>query len=530
MKRLAQLIEELNATTRTNDKRDAIVRFLQDATDADKVWLIAMFTHRRPRRLVNTTLIRQWCMEVTGLPNWLFDEAYHHTGDLSEAMALMLPEQDGSLDVPFSDVMQEVVRLQAATEDQKKQFVLHYWNGLNQSTCYVFHKLIVGSFRSGVSENLMIQALATFTGKDVQTVAHLISGNWNPATTRFSELLHDEHKSADASKPYPFYLAYALEQQVSELGAVDDWQIEWKWDGIRGQLVRRSGQIHLWSRGEELITEKFPEIQAINALLPDGTVLDGEILTWKEGHPLAFQTLQTRVTRKNVTKKQLAEAPVAFMCYDLLEWAGEDYRSKPLSERREQLHCFITSLHQSILVLSPTIHVAEWRELDELIMTSRERGCEGFMLKRKNSVYQAGRRRGDWWKWKVQPLTVDAVMIYAQKGSGKRSSLYTDYTFAVKDGEKLVPFAKAYSGLADKEIAVVDKFIKANSIEQFGPVRTVRPELVFEIAFEGIAASPRHKSGVAVSFPRILRQRTDKSPEEVNTLEDLQQLLQHYGK
>jgi DNA ligase-1 len=317
---------------------------------------------------------------------------------------------------------------------------------------------------------------------------------------------------------------------VADLGNPADWQAEWKWDGIRGQLIRRSGQIYLWSRGEELITDKFPEIQSLFSLLPEGVVLDGEVLTYRDGMPLSFQYLQTRVTRKTVSKKQLTEAPVVFMAYDLLELEGQDLRSRPMEQRRALLENLVSTLRHPHLVLSPLVIFSAWTEIVDLMPTARDRGCEGYMLKRKGSIYQAGRRRGDWWKWKIDPLTIDAVLIYAQRGSGKRSSVYSDYTFAVRDDDKLVTFAKAYSGLTDLEIASVDKFIRANSLESFGPVRTVKPELVFEIAFEGISASSRHKSGVAVRFPRIVRQRTDKTIAEANTIDELKQLLSLYGK
>lgn len=529
MLRFARLIEELNNTTKTNDKRDALVRYLDAVPDADKVWLVAVFTGRRPKRLVNTTLLRNWCVELTGLPSWLFDESYHSVGDLAEAISLMLPPPATEQTIAVPDLMSDIRKLQKATEEEKKAFVLHHWRHLSKLECFVFNKIIIGGFRSGVSQNLVVQAIASFTGKEAQAVAHLISGQWDPYEVSFADLIHESIIRVDTSKPYPFFLAYALEGKAESLGLPKEWQVEWKWDGIRGQLIRREGQLYLWSRGEDLITERFPEIEMLLPLLPDGIVIDGEVLTYENGRPLAFQALQTRVTRKTITKKQLAEAPVVFMAYDLLEFQGVDIRSKPMSERRQMLEDIVSAVQAPNLILSSLVGFSDWSELDVLLQTARGKGCEGFMLKRKDSIYQAGRRRGDWWKWKIDPLTIDAVLIYAQKGHGKRSSLYTDYTFAVRDGEQLVSFAKAYSGLTDKEIAVVDRFIRQNSVEQFGPVKTVKPELVFEIAFEGIAASNRHKSGVAVRFPRILRQRTDKSVDDINTLDDLKQLLAQYN-
>jgi DNA ligase-1 len=336
-------------------------------------------------------------------------------------------------------------------------------------------------------------------------------------------------------------LAYAIEEEVNTLGEPNEWQAEWKWDGIRGQMIKRNNELFVWSRGEELMTEKFPEYHALKNHLPNGIVLDGEIIPYKssktspdggglEGAPLPFALLQTRIGRKNVTKKQLTEAPITFFAYDLLEYEKQDMRETLLVERRTLLEKIINGINHPALLLSPVIAFTTWEELTNLRMQSRNMGSEGIMLKRKDSIYQVGRKRGDWWKWKIDPLVIDAVMIYAQKGHGRRSSLYTDYTFAVKDGDKLVSFTKAYSGLTDKEFSQVDNFVKRNSLEKFGPVRTVKPELVFEIAFEGIAASSRHKSGVALRFPRINRWRKDKNVDEINTLDDLKKMLELYGK
>jgi DNA ligase-1 len=377
---------------------------------------------------------------------------------------------------------------------------------------------------------MMVNALAKTVNLESSVIAHRISGNWDPSTTSFEELLSEQSTTTDHSKPYPFYLAYALEDGLESLGVPEEWQAEWKWDGIRGQIIKRNNHLFVWSRGEDLITEKFPEYHILTNKLPDGTVLDGEILPYKEGQVLNFSVLQTRIGRKNITKKNLQEAPAGFFAYDLLELNGEDIRHLSLTERRAALETLVNSLQLSFIQLSPIVTFTEWNQLATIREQSRAINSEGLMLKRKGSAYQVGRKRGDWWKWKIDPLTIDAVMVYAQKGTGRRSNLYTDYTFAVKDGEKLVTFAKAYSGLTDKEFAQVDAFVKKNSLEKFGPVRTVKPELVFEIAFEGIAASSRHKSGVALRFPRISRWRTDKKADEINTLEDLKKMLEIYGK
>jgi len=384
----------------------------------------------------------------------------------------------------------------------------------------------------------MVNALARTVDIDPSIIAHRISGNWHASTTDFIELITEHSLNIDFSKPYPFYLAYALDDEPQTLGDPYEWQAEWKWDGIRGQIIKRNDELFVWSRGEELITEKFPEYQILQTCLPNGTVLDGEILSFKasptggglEGAVLSFALLQTRIGRKNVSRKQLQEAPVAFFAYDILELNGEDIRNKTLQERRIELEKIVEHVKNNSLQLSPVIDFDSWEALAKIRERSRDINAEGIMLKRKSSTYQVGRKVGDWWKWKIDPLTIDAVMVYAQKGSGRRSNLYTDYTFAVKNGDELVTFAKAYSGLTDKEFAQVDAFVKRNSIEKFGPVRTVKPELVFEIAFEGIASSNRHKSGVALRFPRIHRWRKDKIVDEINTLDDLKKMLEMYGK
>lgn len=534
MSRFARLVQELGTSTKTNDKLDSLVEYFGNAGDKDKVWVIALFSGRRPRRTVSGTQLTEWCSDLVKLPAWLFAECYLTVGDLSETIALLIPETSPqSTSNPQRDLhyyVEKFLQLEKASETEKKTFILQSWLELSSKERFVFNKLLSSTFRVGVSQKMMVNALAKTVSLEPSVIAHRISGNWDPTTTSFSTLLSENATSTDHSKPYPFYLAYALEDELESLGPPEEWQAEWKWDGIRGQIIKRNDRLFVWSRGEDLITEKFPEYQVLTNKLPDGTVLDGEILPYKDGQVLNFNVLQTRIGRKNITKKNLQEAPAGFFAYDLLELNGEDIRHLSLSERRAALETLINSLQLSFIQLSPIVTFTEWAALATIREQSRAINSEGLMLKRKGSAYQVGRKRGDWWKWKIDPLTIDAVMVYAQKGTGRRSNLYTDYTFAVKDGDKLVTFTKAYSGLTDKEFAQVDAFVKKNSLEKFGPVRTVKPELVFEIAFEGIAASSRHKSGVALRFPRISRWRTDKKTGEINTLEDLKKMLEKYGK
>ena len=527
----ASLVTELGSATKTNDKLDALSRYFKTAGDRDKVWVIALFSGRRPRRAISSGLLQTWCTELMNLPAWLFEESYHTVGDLAETIALLIPEPVGDPRTaqPLFFYIEQLDALRNAPDEEKKAFVLDAWATFNREERFVFNKLITGGFRIGVSQRTMVNALAASLDLEPDKLLHLISGNWDPATTSFDALVHESAAREDLSKPYPFYLAYALEEPPSVLGDPAGWQAEWKWDGIRGQLIHRAGQLFVWSRGEELLNGKFPEYDTLLGKLPASTVLDGEILAFDQGLPLPFSSLQTRIGRKNVTRKQLQEAPVVFVAYDLLEYQGEDYRDKPMDQRRATLVSIVETVNDPALRLSPVIDFAAWTDLARLREDSRDQHAEGVMLKHRQSVYQAGRKRGDWWKWKIDPLTIDCVMVYAMKGHGRRSNLYTDYTFAVRSGDQLVTFTKAYSGLTDAEIAQVDAWVKQNAQEKFGPVRTVPPELVFEIGFEGIAASNRHKSGVALRFPRILRWRKDKPVSEINTLEDLQAMLRQYG-
>jgi DNA ligase 1 len=538
MKQFSALVNILGTSAKTNDKLNALSEYFANANEKDKVWVIALFSGRRPKRAVNSTKLQDWCIELSDLPRWLFEESYHTVGDLAETIALLLPENISSQHAnPLHYYLEKLIAIEKEDEQIKKKFIQNCWMEMNAEERFVFNKLITGGFRIGVSQQTIVNALAKVTKLSSSVIAHRISGNWDPVNISFEELMSENSSSIDHSKPYPFYLAYALDDELISLGEPNEWQAEWKWDGIRGQIIKRNNELFVWSRGEELMTEKFPEYHLLKNFLPDGIAIDGEIIVLAEKRsdnidfaPMPFAALQTRIGRKNISKKQLTEAPVSFIAYDLLEINNEDYRERTMSERRMMLEKIVKEVNQLVLKISPVIEFETWNDLSVIREKSRDVGSEGVMLKRKNSIYQVGRKRGDWWKWKIDPLVIDAVMIYAQKGHGRRSNLYTDYTFAVKDGDKLTTFAKAYSGLTDEEFAQVDNFVKRNSIEKFGPVRTVKPELVFEIAFEGIAASNRHKSGVALRFPRINRWRKDKKAEEINTLDDLKKMLEMYGK
>ncbi len=530
MKDFAALFTALDQTNSTLKKVDALAKYFDRSNDQDKLWAIAILSHRRPKRTVKTTLLREWAAEEGEIPLWLFEEAYHTVGDLAEAIALVVPESSEQQNESLSYWIDLIISLGKEEEETKKTAILAAWHQMDAAERFVFNKLITGGFRMGLSQKLMTRALAKHTGIEESELAHRLMGDWSPQTTTFNELILTKDEKADLSKPYPFYLAYALDGEVSDLGQPNDWFAERKWDGIRGQVIVRDGQVFVWSRGEELVTDRFPEFQSFAEALPHGTVLDGEIIPVVDGIPLAFGLLQRRIGRKTVGKKLLTEIPIHLIAYDLLEYDGKDLRGLPHLERRAMLEKLVRNHPVDRLLLSDLVAFTEWKELTEVRSDSRANHCEGLMIKRKSATYQVGRKKGDWWKWKVDPLVIDAVMIYAQRGHGRRANMYTDFTFAVWKGEQLVPFAKAYSGLTDAEMREVDAFVKKNTIERFGPVRSVHSELVFEIAFEGINASSRHKSGVALRFPRINRWRKDKPKEEANTYKDLIQLLENYGQ
>jgi DNA ligase-1 len=530
MKRFAALFTALDQTTKTSLKIKALADYFRTAPDDDKLWTIALLSGRRPRRVITTSRLREWAAERAGIPLWLFEACYPVVGDLSETIALVLPPNTQDSDLSLSGWIARLRALDTSDDDTRKAAILDAWDRLDAVERFVFNKLLTGGWRMGVSAKLMTRALAQATGVPEAELTHRLMGDWTPDTISFHALVEAPDPTADLSRPYPFYLAYGLEGPPDALGPVTDWLAERKWDGIRGQLILRDGQHFLWSRGEELMTDRFPELARLTDFLPGGTVIDGEVLAFAGDAPLSFNKLQARIGRKSVPKKLLTEAPVILMGYDLLEWGGADWRARPLSERRGQLARAIADLPPDMpLRLSPEVPARDWPDLVAARAASRDLGAEGLMLKRRDAPYLVGRKKGDWWKWKVDPLTIDAVMIYAQAGSGRRATLYTDFTFAVWNGSDLVPFTKAYSGLTDAEFRQITAWVRKNTLERFGPVRRVTPEHVFEIAFEGIQASPRHKSGVALRFPRMLRWRRDKPLAEANTLDDLKAMLAQYG-
>lgn len=521
MKKMLELLKNLDQTTSTLKKVEGLKNYFESVSPEDAAWGLYLISGEKVATKVNRKVLQEAFTEFIGMPMWLFKESYYHVGDSSEAMALLR----GPLKEPLAPpqlhefIENELLTLKNLSEEEKKERFNYWWSHYDEATLFLIHKCFTGGLRMGVSKNLLIQAMSQVAGVDKETMSFRLMGDYKPTAQYYNNLLVQDVTIEQFSKPYPFFLASPTETPEEEFKNWDEWCVEWKWDGIRAQLVKREGEVYLWSRGEELINESFPEILHQASFLPDGTVIDGELLPFKNGKVLSFQELQGRLNRKKVTKKDLDQTPITIMAYDLLEWEGEDLRSRPLSERRKLLE------EVSIFPRSELIHVENIEEAKSLRLESRDRGVEGFMLKRWNSTYQSGRRRGDWWKWKIDPLTIDCVLLYAQSGSGRRSNLYTDYTLAVWKDKELIPVTKAYSGLTDEELSQMDNWIKRNTVEKFGPVRSVKPQHVFEIAFEGIQESGRHKAGVALRFPRILRWRKDKKPEEADSLEDVKKLL-----
>ncbi|WP_350571713.1 ATP-dependent DNA ligase [Pseudomonas sp. H26/SER47-MNA-CIBAN-0231] len=561
MKAFAELYAELDATTSSNAKLAAMQAYFAQAAPEDAAWAVYFLSGGRPRQLVPVRILRELAVAVSGLEPWLFEESYQAVGDLAETISLVLPENPHSSEAGLAEWIEDkLLPLRGETPEYLARQLPMLWAQLDRPSLMLCIKLITGSFRVGVSKSLVTRALASMAGLDSKRVAQRLVGYTDlsnrPNAASYLKLIAPESADEHAQRggqPYPFFLAHALSQPVEEfealLGPASDWQVEWKWDGIRAQVVKRDGKLWVWSRGEELVTERFPEFDVLVHGLPDGTVIDGEIVVWKSTHPTTedafdphsdeppavqpFALLQQRIGRKTLDKKILEEVPVVVLAYDLLEWQGEDWRNQPQVKRRAQLEEVIARCNSPVLLPSPVLTGEDWFDLGRQREASRKLGVEGMMLKARDSLYGVGRTKdmGVWWKWKVDPFSVDAVLIYAQRGHGRRASLYSDYTFAVWDGppessqRSLVPFAKAYSGLTDEEMRQVDSIVRKTTVEKFGPVSSVKPSLVFELGFEGIALSRRHKSGIAVRFPRMLRWRKDKTVEEADSLATLQDLL-----
>jgi DNA ligase-1 len=571
MESFSQLYQTLDQTTSTNAKVQAMVDYFGDASDSDAAWAVYFLSGRRLKRLIGAATLRRWLAECSDLPEWLVEDCYTNVGDLAETIALLtdsfasshtdtaessaLKPVNGNRLPSLTEQVAELQALAKLDEDEQKTRITGWWHTVGYGPCFLLNKLLTGGLRVGVSQLLLARAVAQHADLPRAVILHRLMGEWTPDQAFWQMLISADDGQSVVSRPYPFCLASPLEDEPESLGDIDQWIAEWKWDGIRAQLIRREAQTYLWSRGEELITDRFPEIKALAEQLPDGTVLDGEILPWNANGVMPFSELQRRIGRKTVGKKLLAEVPCIYLAYDCMEASGDDIREMPLSQRRQILEQIVESFVEKVnasvsscsvaetgntktsdsasdkqqcshsLQLSSILSARDWHALAEVRKLSREKMVEGLMLKHVDAPFYTGRKRGQYWKWKIEPYTVDAVMVYAQAGHGRRSNLFTDYTFAVWDNDTLVPIAKAYSGLDNDEINTLDKWIRKHTVERFGPVRSVVAEQVFELAFEGINASTRHKSGIAVRFPRIARWRQDLSARDADTLTDIKKLI-----
>ncbi len=534
MRDFSELYEELDTTTSTTLKVAAMVRYFSAAPPEDAAWATYILSGRRLKRFIGPALLRRWLVEASGLPEWLVEESYARVGDLAETIALLLENSLSAVtvvaDMTLSAWLEDrLLPLREVSEENQRTAIVEWWRTLPCRECFILNKLLTGELRVGVSKSLVVRALSEVLQIDRADIARRIMGEWHPSAEFWQSLQSTTPAATDPAAPYPFFLASPLEESPEALGSINDWLAEWKWDGIRSQLIRRQGKCFLWSRGEELITGQFPEIVTAAACLPDGVVLDGELVAWRDGSIRPFADLQQRIGRKTLSAALLGRVPVRFLAYDLLEHNHNDLRSRPLRERREQLDSVLRTAPE-IFGISAAVPAENWEELASVRAQSRTRAVEGIMLKALDSPYGTGRQRGAWWKWKIDPYSFDGVLLYAQPGQGRRSNLYTDYTFGVWSNGELVPVAKAYSGLSDSEILELDRWIRAHTREKFGPTRQVEQTQVFELAYEGIAASNRHKSGVALRFPRIVRRRPDKPADEADKLTDLQAALALHGR
>ncbi|MFQ4136668.1 ATP-dependent DNA ligase [Nodosilinea sp. PGN35] len=540
MQRFTQLFQDIDATTSTNEKVRSLQAYFQapEAEPADKVWALYLLLGKTRRRTVTSRVLRDVFLQISDIPEWLFKDCYAQVGDSAEVIALLLrdvnlpsPSPPSSPSISLHQWMEEIIPMYRAmaTDDERRDLIVSWWAALDNTEVFVLNKILTGAFRVGASAKLVIKGLAAATGISEAVLAHRLMGDFSPTVEFYTSLTSEAATQNAPSQPYPFFLATSLDEAKFQSEDFERWRAEWKWDGIRAQVIKRDDQVFVWSRGEDLVTEQFPEIEAMMENFPNGIVMDGEILCWQDDMPLSFNHLQKRLGRKKVSKKVMDESPVHFIAYDLLEYGGIDIREKSWGDRTQSLSTLLAvhtapNLHQSI-----PLEFRSFAELAELRQNSRQQGAEGLVVKAIDSPYLVGRKRGYWWKYKVEPMSLDAVLIYAQAGSGKRANLFTDYTFALWQGETLVPFAKAYSGLDNAEIDALDKWIRRHTTERFGPVRSVEPIHVFEIGFEGIAESTRHKSGISVRFPRILRWRKDKPAAEADTLESARELLATFG-
>ena len=525
MKRFVRLYSEVDASNKLLDKLAALRAYFNEAQPEDAAWAVYFLCGRKLKRTCTVGELRTAALALTDIPEWLFEECYVAVGDLAETLARIVPGGNIESDAPLSHWVEDRLCALAAMQERERIPLLQScWRELDTEERLVWNKLITGGFRVGVAEGLVVRALSEVSGVPPHIIAHRLTGDWRPTASFYKSLVSQSDGDISGSL-YPFHLAHPLESEVESLGPAKEWLVEWKWDGARCQIIKRLGHTMLWSRGEEMLHEQFPELQSAAVQLSGDFVLDGEIVAWNNDRAAPFANLQRRLTRKSARREFSRRFPVVYQAFDLLERNGVDCRALPLFERKRMLEELLGDAASSSLFRIATSNPPfSWDDVAAMRSSARDFGMEGVMLKRGASAYGVGRVRGDWWKWKLDPYQVDAVLVYAQSGHGQRAGLFTDYTFALWQDGELKPFAKAYSGLTKAEIKELDEFVRQNTKEKFGPVRRVTPQLVFEIAFEGASLSSRHKSGVAVRFPRIVRWRRDKQPGEADDMQVLRAL------
>ena len=551
------LINNLEQCNSTKKKINLISVFIKDIDPRDGSWILLLLMSSRQKRVITGRRLKDILQASFRMPSWLIDDCFAQVGDSAETISLLWPQLKSELtdaNIECSEVYNKLFNepkeskplhwwmetllpaIKDATETTQNRLILKLWSDIADQDHYLTNKLITGGFRNGVSKGLVVKSIAKAYKLDESTVLERLMKPIEINNIWFQELTHPVsiNRTDRGAIPYPFYLASPVEIEKIKETPPADWRLEYKWDGIRGQLIKRDTGAYLWSRGEELVNHVFPEIIEMAENLPDGTVLDGEILCWQKDvrKPMAFASLQRRLGRKTVNKKLLKECPTVFLAYDILEHKSIDIRAYNLRDRLKLLESVQLNYNHPCLVIDNEKEFAEWEELIQLRDRARLEGAEGLMIKKISSHYLSGRKRGYWWKYKHDPMTLDAVLIYAQAGTGKRANLFTDYTFALWDNSnknskdrKLVTFAKAYSGLNNSELMELDKWIRTHTIERYGPTRVVEQKQIFEIAFEGVMESKRHKCGLAVRFPRIHRWRIDKPVMEADCIEQAQALL-----
>jgi len=521
----ASLFFHLDQKRSDAEKILAIAEFFKQADDHERIWSLALLTGQLRKRYCKTSLLKSWACEVSEIPDWLFEESYRVVGDQMETISKILAgETRSNQDTSLKEWTDCLRTFSSISEEEKKERITSLWQKMSTDECLVFTKIITGTFRSNLSKELLIKGIADAFNLDTIVITHRLGSNWDPINTRFHQFILSGNGDDLLSRPYPFFMANDLSSPL-QLGDPAEWQAAWKWDGIRCQLVKRKGKVFLWNEAGELITDKFPELVTAAATLPDDIVLEGDVLLFHKKNILTQQAVQNRISRKSPQKKQLDEASAVFIANDLLEFENTDYRNEPYRIRQNQLKCILEISQNSSFIFSDSIPFSSWSDLELVRSDSGKLKVQGLDLKKISSKYAEGQTTEDFWFWKQKLLKIDGVLLYYQKSGLVGTDLTDVYTIAVWSGENLVPVAKVNS-LQDEAIAFkVNAFIKNNTLEKFGPVRTVKPELVFEISFEGIQPSLRHKSGILLQNPFISSFKENTDTKHAHTLADLKNLL-----